>query len=124
MVTIKETAGKIILYFYQLQRVDPIGMGSRQLAFIGKKDGGLALTSDKKWLTGNLLDIGASSTDVYNAFTYLTDKDFIRSKERVSATARVYVEIQLTSSGIDIIEGIERGHAGKQDFYTAFNMQV
>lgn len=123
-MTIKETAGKIVLYFYQLQRVAPLDMRNRQLAFIAKKDGGLTLTSDKKWLTSNLQSINPSAVDALNAFTYLIDKGYIRSQERVSAGARVYVEIQLTSVGIDIIEGVERGHAGKQDFYTAFNVKV
>lgn len=123
-MTIKETAGKIVLYFYQLQRVAPLSMSSRQLGFLNKKDGGLSLTSDKKWLTSNLLDINPAKVDILNAVMYLTDNGFIRSTERTAAEAKMYVGVQLTSRGIDIVEGIERGHSGKQDFHTAFNLKV
>lgn len=123
-MTIKETAGKIVLYFYQLQRVAPLSMSSRQLGFLNKKDGGLSLTSDKKWLTSNLLDINPAKVDILNAFMYLTDNGFIRSTERTAAEARMYVGVQLTSRGIDIVEGVERDQSGRQDFQTAFNLKV
>ncbi|MDB5162454.1 MAG: hypothetical protein JWO54_231 [Candidatus Saccharibacteria bacterium] len=123
-MTIKETAGKIILYFYQLQRTVPLTMKYRQLGFIDRKNGGLYVTSDKKWLTNNLLDINSVSTDVLNAFTFLIDKGFIHTKERATAEAKIYVGIQLTSTGIDIVEGIEGGPEGKQDFMNTFNIQV
>jgi hypothetical protein len=123
-VTIKETAGKTLLYFYQLQRTVPLTMKYRQLGFIDRKNGGLFLTSDKKWLTNNLLDINPVSNDILNAFTFLIDKRFIQSKERLTAEARIYVGIQLTSEGIDIIEGIEGGPEGKQRFAETFNIQV
>ncbi len=123
-MTIKETAGKTLLYFYQLQRTVPLTMKYRQLGFIDRKNGGLFLTSDKKWLTNNLLDINPVSNDVLNAFTFLLDKGFIQSRERLTAEARIYVGIQLTSEGIDIVEGIEGGSEGKQRFAETFNIQV
>lgn len=123
-MTIKETAGKVLLYFYQLQRTVPLSMRYRQLGFINKKTGGMGLTSDKKWLTGNLLDINPSSTDIFNAFMFLTDKGLIRSKGRATAEARIYVGIHLTDAGVDIVEGIERGPDGKQDFNMIFNIAV
>ena len=123
-MTIKETAGKILLYFYQLQRTVPLTMKYRQLGFIDRKNGGLYVTSDKKWLTNNLLDINPVSTDVLNAFTFLIDKDFIQTRERATAEAKIYVGIQLTSTGIDVVEGIEGGSEGKQTFTSTFNIQV
>lgn len=123
-MTIKETAGKILLYFYQLQRTVPLTMKYRQLGFIDRKSGGLYLTSDKKWLTNNLLDINSVSTDVLNAFTFLIDKGFIQTRERATAEAKIYVGIQLTSTGIDVVEGIEGGPEGKQEFTSTFNIQV
>lgn len=123
-MTIKETAGKILLYFYQLQRTVPLTMKYRQLGFIDRKSGGLYLTSDKKWLTNNLLDINPVSTDVLNAFTFLIDKGFIQTRERATAEAKIYVGIQLTSTGIDVIEGIEGGPEGKQEFSSTFNIQI
>lgn len=123
-MTIKETAGKVLLYFYQLQRVAPLSLRHRQVGFLTKKDGGVSLTSDKKWLTTNLLDINPSSTDVFNAFTYLLNKGYLRSNERASAEARVHVGIQLTAEGIDIVEAIEGGPDGQHEFQRAFNIIV
>ncbi len=123
-MTIKETAGKVLLYFYQLQRTVPLSMRYRQLGFINKKTGSMGLTSDKKWLTSNLLDINPSTTDIYNAFTFLTDKGLIRSKGRATAEATIYVGIHLTDAGVDIVEGIERGSDGKQEFTVTFNINV
>ena len=123
-MTIKETAGKILLYFYQLQRTVPLTMKYRQLGFIDRKNGGLYVTSDKKWLTNNLLDINPVSTDVLNAFTFLIDKDFIQTRERATAEAKIYVGIQLTSTGIDVVEGIEGGTDGKREFASTFNIKV
>lgn len=123
-MTIKETAGKVLLYFYQLQRIAPLSMRHRQVGFLTKKDGGVSLTSDKKWLTANLLDINPGSTDVFNAFSYLLEKGYLRSNERASAEARVHVGIQLTAEGIDAIEAIEQGSEGRQSFQQAFNIDV
>jgi hypothetical protein len=123
-VTIKETAGKILLYFYQLQRTVPLTMKYRQLGFVDRKTGGLYVTSDKKWLTNNLLDINPVSTDVLNAFTFLIDKGFIQTRERATGEAKIYVGIQLTSGGIDVVEGIEGGPEGKQEFASTFNIPV
>ncbi|MFZ1301864.1 MAG: hypothetical protein WAQ27_04815 [Candidatus Microsaccharimonas sp.] len=124
-MTIKETAGKVLLYFYQLQRTVPLSMPYRQLGFIDKKNGGgVFLTSDKKWLTSNLLDINPSSTDIFNAYLFLRNKGYIESRERTTAEARIYVGIQLTDLGIDMVEGIENGDIGKQDFAAAFNIKV
>ena len=123
-MTIKETAGKILLYFYQLQRTVPLTMKYRQLGFVDRKNGGLYVTSDKKWLTNNLLDINPVSTDVLNAFTFLIDKGFIQTLERTTGEAKIYVGIQLSSVGIDVVEGIEGGSDGKQTFTSTFNIQV
>lgn len=123
-MTIKETAGKVLLYFYQLQRIAPLSMRHRQVGFLTKKDGGVSLTSDKKWLTANLLDINPGSTDVFNAFSYLLEKGYLRSNERASAEARVHVGIALTAQGIDVVETIEQGTEGRQLFQQAFNIDV
>lgn len=123
-MTIKETAGKVLLYFYQLQRTVPLTMRNRQLGFIDRKNSGLFLTSDKKWLTENLLDINPKSIDILNAFMFLIDKGLIQSKERATPEATVYVGIQLTHKGIDIVEGIESGIEGREKFNANFNIQV
>lgn len=123
-MTIKETAGKMLLYLYQLQRTVPSSMQYRQLGFIDKTDGKVGLTSDKKWLTRDLLDISSQSSDVFNGFVFLIDKGFIRSNERTTSGARIYVGIHLTAAGIDVIEGVEHGSVGKETFATTFNIPV
>lgn len=123
-MTIKETAGKMLLYLYQLQRTVPSSMQYRQLGFIDKPDGKIGLTSDKKWLTRDLLDISTQSSDVFNGFVFLVDKGFIRSRERTTTGARIYVGIHLTAAGIDVIEGVEHGSSGKDTFTTTFNIPV
>lgn len=123
-MTIKETAGKALLYFYQLQRTVPASMSGRQLGFFDKENGGVSLTSDKKWLTKDLLDINSSSTDIFNAYTFLLDKGFIRSQERTAKAKKIYVGIYVTDTGIDIVEGIERGHDGHEEFTKMFNISV
>lgn len=123
-MTIKETAGKALLYFYQLQRTDPLSMPYRQLAFISKKGTGVAFTSDKKAFANDLLGLNPSSTDFFNAFTFLVDKGFIVTQERSNANARVYVGAQVTSKGIDVIEGIEGGAEGKRHFESMFNIKA
>lgn len=124
-MTIKETAGKLLLYFYQLQRTAPLTMSSRQLGFVEKKTGnGVMLTTDKKAMTTDIFDINPSATDVLNAFTFLLDKDYVDTREKVNATARVYIGAVVTVKGIDIIEGVEGGAEGVHEFERAFNIKV
>lgn len=121
-MTIKETAGRILLYLYQLQRTSPASMQSRQLGFINKPDDRLALTSDKKWLTHDLLDLGSQVSGVFNGFTFLIDKGYIRAEERANKDARIYVGIRLTADGIDVVESVEMGNAGREMFAATFNI--
>lgn len=123
-MTIKETAGKVLLYFYKLQRATPLTMSHRQVGFLVKKEGGLTLTSDKVWLTKDLLGINPSAADTLNALIFLLSKGYVQSSERVAASARIYMGVQLTDKGIDIIEGIEQGREGKRGFDVTFNIKV
>lgn len=123
-MTIKETAGKVLLYFYQLHRTVPASMPYRQLGFMEKKDGRMSVNSDKKWLTGDLLRINSSSSDIYNAFSFLIDKGYIASRERATGGTKIFVGIRLTDLGIDMVESIEQGKDGRDDFTRAFNIAV
>jgi hypothetical protein len=123
-MTIKETAGKALLYFYQLQRTDPLSMPYRQLAFISKKTGGISFTSDKKAFAKDILDLNPNATDFYNAFIFLVDKGFIVTQERVNNHAKVYVGAKLTDKGIDVIEGVEGSQEGRKYFEMSFNIKT
>lgn len=123
-MTIKETAGKLILYFYQLQRTAPLSMSSRQIGFIERKNGSFSLTSDKKAMSADMTAINPSATDVFNAFSFLVDKGFIETQEKAAPGARVYVGARVTSRGVDIIEGIEGNIETRTKFETTFNIKV
>ncbi|MGK2896039.1 MAG: hypothetical protein ACSLEY_00340 [Candidatus Saccharimonadales bacterium] len=123
-MTIKETAGKVLLYFYQLQRTAPSSLRRRQLGFIDKEDGGVSVISDKKWLVKDLLDINRESSDIFNAFVFLREKGLIDAEERATASTRIYIGLRIAGKGIDLIEGIERGTGGKEVFTVMFNINV
>lgn len=123
-ITIKETAGKVLLYAYQLQRINPLVMPHCQIGFLNKGDKGMGLTSDKQWLMKDLKSINPAAVDVYNALNFLLDKGYITSRHKVSASAQVYIGMQLTSNGIDIVEGVDGGSTGKKEFEKAFNIEV
>lgn len=99
-------------------------MPYRQLGFVEKKDGRVAVNSDKKWLTTDLLGISPSASDIYNAFIFLIDKGFIASRERSTAGTRIFVGIRVADIGLDIVEGIEGSSEGRRDFSIVFNIQV
>lgn len=123
-MTIKSTAGKMLLYLYKMQRSTPIDMPKRQLVFVDKPGKGVAMTSDKVWLAKDLLEINGSGADVYNAFRFLLDKEYVKSNLRLSPQAMVYTGLELTAMGIDIVEGVERDSGGATAFSEAFNMSV
>lgn len=99
-------------------------MQYRQLAFVDKPNGKIGMTTDKKWLTKDLLEITRSSADALNAFMYLRAKRYIDSTERASVGKRIYVGIQLTGLGVDIIEGLEHSSGGRQAFSAGFNIDL
>jgi len=125
-VTIKETAGKILLYFYKLQRVAPASIRLRRLAFVDKKNDKMDVMSDEKWLSKDLTDINSSASDIYNAFMFLVDGGFIKTRERMNSNPdnRIFVGIHLTHAGFYVIESIEGSPEGKIDFWRAFNILV
>lgn len=123
-MTIKETAGKVLLYFYQLQRTAPLAMPNRQLGFINKKEGLVGITSDKQWFTKDLQILNPNAADTYNAFRYLLDRKLIQSTDRATGAAKVYVGVHVTHKGIDLIEGVENGPQGQELFAESFAMHV
>lgn len=123
-MTIKATAGKLLLYIYKLQRSAPLDMLKRQLVFVDKQSRGVSLTSDKVWLAKDMLEINPSGADVYNAFQFLVDQGYIKSKTKAVQGAKIYAEIELTSNGFNIIEDIETGDEGARNFHDKFSLMV
>lgn len=114
----------MLLYFYQLQRTTPLAMPQRQLGFVDKKESGVLMSSDKKWLTKDLQTINASAADIYNAFRFLLDRKYIESVDRNASGAKIFVGIHVAFRGVDIIESVENGPQGQEQFANAFNMPV
>ena len=123
-MTIKETAGKVLLYFYHLQRTAPASMQYRQVGFISKPNGSVSLRSDKKGFTNDLVTINANPTDIFNAYNFLIDKGFIKSGQRSSNGTTIFLGIEFLSAGFDIVEGIEGGPDGARAFTETFNIKV
>ncbi len=122
--TVKATAGKLLLYIYKLQRSAPLDMLKRQIVFVDKQSKGVALTSDKVWLASDLLEINPNGSDIYNAFQFLINQEFIMAKSRLVPNARIYADIELTAIGFSIVEDIERDSEGARAFQDKFNVGV
>lgn len=122
-MTVKATAGKLLLYIYKLQRTAPLDMLKRQIVFVDKQSKGVSLTSDKVWLAKDLLEI-AGGADIYNAFQFLLNQDFVSAQSKAVPNARIYAEIELTSQGFTIVEDVESGAEGAQAFRDKFNLDV
>jgi hypothetical protein len=73
-MTVKATAGKLLLYIYMLQRSAPLDMLRRQIVFVDKQSKGVSLTSDKVWLAKDLLEINPNGSDIYNALQFMLNQ--------------------------------------------------
>lgn len=123
-MTVKATAGKLLLYIYKLQRSAPLDMLKRQIVFVDKQSRGVSLTSDKVWLASDLLDINSSGSDIYNAFQFLLNQELIRAGQREIPNAKVYMSIELTANGFNLVEDIERDDEGARAFRDKFSLNV
>lgn len=125
-MTIKETAGKLLLYLYELHRNTPGDMKYLQLSFDNVSGGGVKVHSDNKQLKENLNKINPSDSDIYTAFLFLQDKYFIlaNTPTKTPQVVDFYIGVRLTDRGVDVIEGIERGQEEKQAFNVTFNIKV
>jgi len=122
MKPIKEISGEILLYFYAIYRKDANKLKNANLFFrypdfeLENKD-----TIIKKFNQSKKY----SNQDLFNALIYLGDKKFINfQKGRYMDGREQIVAIKLTSSGIDIIEGIERGKKERERINITFNFNI
>jgi hypothetical protein len=123
-MTVKATAGKLLLYIYMLQRSAPLDMLKRQIVFVDKQSRGVSLTSDKVWLAKDLLEINSNGSDIYNAFQFLLNQQFVTAQHRAVPNAKIYADIELTATGFNVIEDIERDDEGARVFRQKFNLEV
>lgn len=124
-MTIQETAGRLLVYFYQLQKTAPLQVRTRQFIFTSDHPTSrLSLVTDKRWLTSDLQSISKSGEDMLNAMLYLQQLAFIRTTERSDSQKRVYTGCELTAKGVAIIEAVSFSDEGVDNFSHSFGMHI
>jgi len=129
MKPIKTLAGKILLYFYSLQRNDYAKLYNLVLEFqmrhfVDKNEKSPKIINKDNEIVKNLLEISGNDNNVYNALIYLQDKGFIKMSRSPDNTNDNFLNFSVLSGGIDIIEGIERGKNERKQFNVIFNIKV
>jgi hypothetical protein len=123
MKPIKQIAGEILLYFYTLQRKN--GSGSMEsLVFLTSHDAPLTLEEQSDLSKDLLIICNDSAPDLYNALLYLKQRSFVSMGGSEPTGAKTFNSFVVASSGIDIIEGIERGSNERNNFFVTFNIKV
>lgn len=123
-MTIKEIAGTVLLYLYEIQREQPAKLRFIVIDFNELSGGQVSLNCSDNSIKTALLKISENPNDIYNAHRYLVNKSFIQSSEQSDAGSGEYIGCLLTDHGVDIIEGIERGDEEKAHFNFIFNIKV
>jgi len=129
MEPIKTIAGKILLYFYSIQRSDYAKLHDFVLKFqmrhfSDKNEKSPKVIHKDNEIVQNLLKIARDDNNVYNALKYLEDKGFIEMSKSSDNVSDNLLNFSVSSVGIDIIEGIERGKEEKREFNIIFNIKV
>ena len=126
---IKTIAGEILLYFYLLQRKNITDLNLAMLHFSFKRNpnnqvDGMEMPGRDKTILKDEKFEGYSDVDIFNALMYLSDSYLIDYKESKSTAGSHLHQLKITASGINIIEGIERGEEEKREFNVTFNFNV
>jgi hypothetical protein len=119
--SLKKIAGDVLLILYALQR--RLGYcDDGVVSFERRMDNRAAL--EQSPLGNRLLQTCSSVADVYNALRYLDEKAFISFTESCDNMAYQFFNIRVIAGGVDIIEGIERGEAEREQFFITFNIKL
>ena len=107
-----------MLYYYTKQRKE--GFVDHSISFEG---------INSKTMTSNcsqdLLELADNvPANLYMAFRYLQDKYFLEFKISSDTGSDHFHNFRITSVGIDIIEGIERDSAAREEFTINFNIKL
>lgn len=129
MEPIKTIAGKILLYFYSIQRIDYAKLHDLMLAFqmrhfSNPNEHSPKMERGNNEVIENLLKISNNDNDIYNALKYLQGGGFIEMSDSKDNVGDHFLNFNVTNYGIDIIEGIERGDEEKRVFNINFNIKV
>ncbi len=129
MESIKTIAGRILLYFYSVQRSDYAKLNDSIIefqirGFSGKSDKSPQLKKKGSEVVSDLLKISENDNDIYNALVYLHDKNLIKMTKSPDNISDNLINISVSSTGIDMVEGIERGERERKNFYITFNIKL
>ena len=119
--SLKRISGRILLFLYQLQRqvggVDDVLTFDRKMKDIG------TLEQVQLGKELSLLCNGAIS-DVFNGLRFLSGKGFITYKESNDSMSYNFLGIEVTASGVDVVEDIEQGTKEREKFAIVFNFKL
>lgn len=121
MKPIKTIAGELLLLMYTLYR-NEAKLERVTIEFYDQKADFSAKGIDN--LKEDIIQIAESPLNAYNGLKYLEESGFIHFDLNISNVWYLLYNLEVTASGIDIIEGIERGEQERDYFYLTFNIQV
>lgn len=121
--TIKEIAGDVLLYFYAKQRENIYTLEASLLDF-DAQNSDIQLIGEGEFENSIRSLAVNSGNDVLNGIDYLLGKDFINCTKKSDNRGWLIHNITLTSTGVDIVEGIERGKSERNNFYMTFNIKL
>jgi hypothetical protein len=122
--TIQESSEKLLLAFYLLHKEEGDISGDDVIAF--EKDGGWSVSSDNETLLRKLLSVTEDSAlQLKNAIGYLEDKGLIRFSMSglMNGDFDIY-DLELTSTGVDIVEGVSGPQTSKVVYQNTFNVKL
>ena len=128
MEPIKAIAGRILLYFYSIQRDDYSCLHDLLLSFqmrhFKSSEKSPVLESKESKISENLIKIAGNDNNIYNALMYLYEKGFIDMSKDQNNVSDSLLNFSFTSRVIDIIEGVEREAEERNNFYITFNIKL
>jgi hypothetical protein len=118
-MTIKETAGKIVLLLYAVQINNPAKLDNSHITFSMPNKPKLEAGS---WLKRALREVSDNDALLYNALNYLLEKGLISKRNTKDIMGgMLLIGPHLTADGVDIIEGIEQGEEKQKIVKSLFN---
>ena len=119
-MTIKETAGKILLVLYYLQTTEPTKLESMQIFFQATVKPSLEADAELESLLHSIND---SDIVLYNAVNYLLERGLISKKKQKGVMGGLLIiGPHVTYVGVDIIESVEQGEDKQKDVKSLFNL--
>lgn len=120
MKSTKKLSGELLLYFYAKQRQR--GFNSHEIMRFTDWDN-IKLVG-QSGMEAEVAKLSSNYADLYNAILYLGEKGYLYFKQSRNSGGDMIHSFRVTAPGVDIIEGVERDTAAKQNFTVNFNIKV